>query len=239
MDITVQRNAFGRQVDSFEVDLDIPELKAATGSEAPYHAVFIRAPLIESVSGAAQAIATLPDGRIVAARQRQTAGNRVPPELTPDTRFHEYFLSLAPVCMNIRPLDLLDLPALYRYRAEALSLDTTRLLTRGNPLGAVGLMSYLNPERHIIRGSRQRRRPDAARQDQPEQRRDVCQTALPGSRRASQPPATARAHRASDRRSRRWGGFHVLAEVDETSEKPFSALRAAGFSVYAWQESGI
>lgn len=95
MDITVQRNAFGRQVDSFEVDLDIPELKAATGSEAPYHAVFIRAPLIESVSGTAQAIATLPDGRIVAARQGKLLATAFHPELTADTRFHEYFLALA------------------------------------------------------------------------------------------------------------------------------------------------
>ncbi|MCS6993457.1 MAG: pyridoxal 5'-phosphate synthase glutaminase subunit PdxT [Anaerolineales bacterium] len=95
MDITVQRNAFGRQVDSFEVDLDIPELKAATRTEAPYHAVFIRAPLIESVSGAAQPIATLPDGRIVAARQGKLLATSFHPELTPDTRFHEYFLSLA------------------------------------------------------------------------------------------------------------------------------------------------
>lgn len=95
MDITVQRNAFGRQVDSFEVDLDIPELKAATGSEAPYHAVFIRAPLIESVSGTAQAIATLPDGRIVAARQGKLLATAFHPELTADTRFHEYFLTLA------------------------------------------------------------------------------------------------------------------------------------------------
>lgn len=95
MDITVQRNAFGRQVDSFEVDLHIPELNAATGSEAPYHAVFIRAPLIESVSGTAQAIATLPDGRIVAARQGKLLATAFHPELTADTRFHEYFLALA------------------------------------------------------------------------------------------------------------------------------------------------
>lgn len=95
MDITVERNAFGRQVDSFEVDLDIPELKAATRSEAPYHAVFIRAPLIESVSGEARILSKLPDGRIVAALQGKLLATSFHPELTPDTRFHEYFLSLA------------------------------------------------------------------------------------------------------------------------------------------------
>ncbi len=95
MDITVQRNAFGRQVDSFEVDLEIPELKAATHSEAPYHAVFIRAPLIESVFGSARILSQLPDGRIVAALQGKLLATSFHPELTPDTRFHEYFLSLA------------------------------------------------------------------------------------------------------------------------------------------------
>ena len=57
MDIKVERNAFGRQVDSFETDLDVPELKQATGTKNPYHAVFIRAPLIESVSGDAKSLA--------------------------------------------------------------------------------------------------------------------------------------------------------------------------------------
>lgn len=95
MDITVERNAFGRQVDSFEVDLDIPELKAATQSESPYHAVFIRAPLIESVSGKARILSQLPDGRIVAAIQGKLLATSFHPELTVDDRFHEYFISLA------------------------------------------------------------------------------------------------------------------------------------------------
>jgi len=95
MDITVARNAFGRQVDSFEVGLDIPELKAATQTESPYHAVFIRAPLIESVSGDARILSQLPDGRIVAALQGKLLATSFHPELTPDVRFHEYFISLA------------------------------------------------------------------------------------------------------------------------------------------------
>ena len=95
MDITVQRNAFGRQVDSFEADLDIPPLKAATQTEAPYHAVFIRAPIIESVSGDAEILAALPDGRIVAAQQGRLLATSFHPELTEDVRFHQYFVSLA------------------------------------------------------------------------------------------------------------------------------------------------
>ena len=94
MDIKVQRNAFGRQIDSFETDLDIPELKQATGSDAPYHAVFIRAPIIESVGGDAKVLASLSDGRIVAAQQGNLLATSFHPELTDDTRFHEYFLSL-------------------------------------------------------------------------------------------------------------------------------------------------
>ncbi|MBI3173479.1 MAG: pyridoxal 5'-phosphate synthase glutaminase subunit PdxT [Chloroflexi bacterium] len=94
MDIKVERNAFGRQLDSFEADLDIPELKQATGTEAPYHAIFIRAPIIESVSGGARVLSTVPDGRIVAAQQGHLLATSFHPELTNDTRFHEYFLSL-------------------------------------------------------------------------------------------------------------------------------------------------
>lgn len=95
MDITVQRNAFGAQVASFEADLQIDALKQATGSEAPYHAVFIRAPIIETVSGTAQILSQLPDGRIVAAQEGRLLATSFHPELTGDTRFHEYFLSLA------------------------------------------------------------------------------------------------------------------------------------------------
>ena len=94
MDIKVQRNAFGRQIDSFETDLDIPELKQATGTTEDYHAVFIRAPIIESVSGDTKILASVSDGRIVAAQQGHLLATSFHPELTDDTRFHEYFLSL-------------------------------------------------------------------------------------------------------------------------------------------------
>jgi 5'-phosphate synthase pdxT subunit len=94
MDITVERNAFGRQVDSFEADLDIAALSQATKTPAPYHAMFIRAPIIESVYGRAETLSTLPDGRIVAALQGKLLATSFHPELTQDARFHEYFLSL-------------------------------------------------------------------------------------------------------------------------------------------------
>ena len=94
MNIKVKRNAFGRQIDSFETDLDIPELKQATGTRDDYHAVFIRAPIIESVNGDAKILATVPDGRIVAVQQGHLLATSFHPELTKDTRFHEYFLTL-------------------------------------------------------------------------------------------------------------------------------------------------
>jgi len=91
MDITVERNAFGRQVDSFEADLDISEL----GESSTYHAIFIRAPIIESVQADARVLATLPDKRIVAALQGKLLATSFHPELTQDSRFHEFFLTLA------------------------------------------------------------------------------------------------------------------------------------------------
>lgn len=95
MNITVLRNAFGAQVDSFEADLEIEVLKQATQTSIPYHAVFIRAPIIESVSGEARVLSALPDGRIVAAKEGKLLATSFHPELTGDSRFHEYFLSLA------------------------------------------------------------------------------------------------------------------------------------------------
>jgi 5'-phosphate synthase pdxT subunit len=95
MDITVERNAFGRQVDSFEVDLDVPSLQEIDPNSKPFHAVFIRAPLIESVQAEACILAKLTDGRIVAAQQGRLLATAFHPELTEDDRFHRYFLQLA------------------------------------------------------------------------------------------------------------------------------------------------
>jgi 5'-phosphate synthase pdxT subunit len=89
MDITARRNAFGRQRDSFEVDLDIPAI-----GEAPLHTVFIRAPILEAPGKAVATLATLADGRIVAAQQGNLLATCFHPELTGDQRFHRYFLEL-------------------------------------------------------------------------------------------------------------------------------------------------
>ena len=88
LDVSVRRNAFGSQVDSFETDLDVP----AVGEE-PMHAVFIRAPIVEEVGPAATALARVADGRVVAVEQGNLIGTSFHPEITGDTRFHEYFLT--------------------------------------------------------------------------------------------------------------------------------------------------
>jgi 5'-phosphate synthase pdxT subunit len=87
LDIVVRRNAFGSQLDSFETDLDILVL-----GETPVHAVFIRAPVVESLGSAVTALAELGDGRVVAVEQGNLLGTSFHPEMTGDTRFHEYFL---------------------------------------------------------------------------------------------------------------------------------------------------
>jgi 5'-phosphate synthase pdxT subunit len=95
MDITVERNAFGRQVDSFEVDVDVPALLEIDPHGKQFHAIFIRAPLIDSVQADACVLAKLKDGRIVAAQQGRLLATAFHPELTKDDRFHRYFLQLA------------------------------------------------------------------------------------------------------------------------------------------------
>jgi len=95
MDIVVERNAFGRQVDSFEIDLVVPVLSQVAPNGDSYHAVFIRAPLIKSVAEEVHVLAQLPDKRIVAAQQGRLLATSFHPELTPDDRFHRYFVELA------------------------------------------------------------------------------------------------------------------------------------------------
>lgn len=89
IDIEVRRNAFGRQVDSFEIDLSLPVL-----GETPFHAVFIRAPVIERVGAEVDILARLPEGNCVAARQGRVLVSAFHPELTSDRRFHQYFLDI-------------------------------------------------------------------------------------------------------------------------------------------------
>jgi len=89
MDIKVERNTFGRQVDSFEADLPIPAL-----GNHPFHCVFIRAPIIEEAGPRVEILCHLSDGAIVAAREENCLACSFHPELTDDSRFHEYFLNL-------------------------------------------------------------------------------------------------------------------------------------------------
>jgi 5'-phosphate synthase pdxT subunit len=94
MDVTVQRNAFGRQVDSFETDLDVPAI-ITPENKRPFHAIFIRAPFIESVGAGVDVLAALSSGATVAARQGRLLATSFHPELAYDDRFHRYFVSLA------------------------------------------------------------------------------------------------------------------------------------------------
>lgn len=90
LNITAKRNAFGRQVDSFEIDLKIPAI-----GEPDFHAVFIRAPLVEEVGSGVEVLATIPaTGEVVAVRQGNLLGTSFHPEIVPDFRIHKYFLEM-------------------------------------------------------------------------------------------------------------------------------------------------
>jgi 5'-phosphate synthase pdxT subunit len=89
MDLKIRRNAFGSQIDSFEVDLQIPP-----AGEEPFHAVFIRAPVVEEATAGVEILSRLPDGTIVAAKQNLLLGCAFHPEFTSDLRFHSYFVNI-------------------------------------------------------------------------------------------------------------------------------------------------
>ncbi len=98
LDITVDRNFFGRQVDSFEADLDVPALAEVARPEdpqGPFHAIFIRAPAVVEVAPTVQVLARLPEnGPIVAVREGHLLGTAFHPELSDDLRFHRFFLRM-------------------------------------------------------------------------------------------------------------------------------------------------
>src|SRR6266496_61169 len=136
--------------------------------------------------------------------------------------------------MSIRQLAIFDLPYVYSFRDHAIGLDTARTLTRGNPLGAVGLFAYVNPVRHIysaiINGGQ-----EAALGGGIHSRDETFAKLL------YLAPATQLNHPNLPElienlavQAGEWGAFHVLAEVDERSDA-FVPLRKSGFSVYAWQ----
>ncbi len=90
LDVTVERNAFGRQLDSFETELEVPLL-----GDRPVHAIFIRAPVIGRVGPDVDVLARLPDGRIVAVRERNVLATSFHPELAGETRFHRLLVTMA------------------------------------------------------------------------------------------------------------------------------------------------
>jgi pyridoxal 5'-phosphate synthase pdxT subunit len=89
LDITVERNAYGRQLDSFEADLSIPSL-----GDEPLHGVFIRAPVVSQVGPEVEVLARDPDGRPIAVRQGRVIATAFHPELTPDRRLHRLLVEL-------------------------------------------------------------------------------------------------------------------------------------------------
>jgi 5'-phosphate synthase pdxT subunit len=90
LDVTVERNAFGRQLDSFEADLAVPVL-----GDQPVHGVFIRAPIIDRTGPDVDVLARLDDGRIVAVRERNIIATAFHPELAGETRFHRLIAAMA------------------------------------------------------------------------------------------------------------------------------------------------
>jgi hypothetical protein len=145
-----------------------------------------------------------------------------------------YNIRYSITAMSIRPLAILDLPQLYRFRDEAIGLDTARTLTRGNPLGAARLLAYMNPARHVYSA--------IANGEE-----SVVLGGIIHSRNETFAkllyiaPASQLDHPHLPElidnltsQAGAWGAFHVLAEVDEMSDA-FIPLRKAGFSVYAWQ----
>jgi len=100
MDMKVRRNAFGSQIDSFEVDLEIPLV-----GEEPFHAVFIRAPVIKEAESGVKILSRLPDSTIVAAKQNRLLACAFHPEFTDDLRFHSYFLNMVSQKLSHNPED--------------------------------------------------------------------------------------------------------------------------------------
>jgi 5'-phosphate synthase pdxT subunit len=90
LDVSVRRNAFGNQLDSFETDLEFQGI-----NDGPVHAAFIRAPIVERVGDGVEVLASLPDGRIVAVRSGNRIGLSFHPEVTGETRIHSLFMELA------------------------------------------------------------------------------------------------------------------------------------------------
>ncbi|HEY5269318.1 MAG TPA: hypothetical protein VII97_03220 [Anaerolineales bacterium] len=135
--------------------------------------------------------------------------------------------------MTVRSFDLLDLPLLSRYRHDVLPLYSARILTRGNPLGAMAMLSYLNPRRYIYTAIASENGDSL-----------MGQVILKGDETSARLTFLAPMENINGltlplldhltTQAGEWGAFHLLAEVDENSPF-FRSLRQAGFAMYAWQ----
>lgn len=136
--------------------------------------------------------------------------------------------------MTVRPLDFLDLPTITRYRNDVLTLDSARALTRGHPLGAMGLLAYINPARHLysaIANGGNSALLGGIIHTRGETFAKLLYLAPSSNLKDPQLPALIE-HLCAQ--AGEWKAFHVIAEIDESSGV-FPALRMSGFSVYAWQ----
>ncbi|HJR81438.1 MAG TPA: hypothetical protein VJ821_15310 [Anaerolineales bacterium] len=136
--------------------------------------------------------------------------------------------------MSIRPLAIFDLPYLYSYRDQAIGLDSARVLTRGNPLGAVGLFAYVNPVRHIYSAILNGEGESVLGGVIHSRNQPFAKLLFIAPSSQLHHPNLPELIESLSAQAGSWGAFHVLAEVYETSDA-FIALRRAGFSVYAWQ----
>lgn len=137
--------------------------------------------------------------------------------------------------MTVRSLDLLDLPFLSRYRQDVLALDTGRMLTRGNPIGARAMLSYLNPKRQMYTAVASENGMTL-----------MGQVILHAEETSARLTFIAPAHRINGmtlplldeliRQAGEWGALHILAEVNEDSNA-YAVIRQAGFTIYAWQRA--
>ena len=135
--------------------------------------------------------------------------------------------------MTVRSLDFLDLPRLSHYRRDILPLHSARILTRGNPLGAMALLSYLNPRRYIYTAVASENGDSL-----------MGQVVLNGDETSARLTFLAPTENINGltlslldhltTQAGEWGAFHLLAEVDESSPA-FRSLRQVGFAMYAWQ----
>ena len=233
MDITVARNAFGRQVDSFEVGLDVPGAVPGGPGGAPVSGGLHPRPADRAGGrggpGAGAAFGWAHRGRPAG----EAAGHLLPPRAERGRSLPSLFFGDGKI--GIRSFRWPDLLTVHRYRKQILGLDSAQALTRGIPLGPLGFFALLNPRqgaytavgragkaKPVIGQMRYLRGTDLAKMSFLLPVDELDTMVLPSL-------LEALAYKAGE-----WGAFHFTAEIDEDS-CVFEALRRAGFSIYAWQ----